>query len=193
MSARHVKILLLVAAALPAFAASGCSWPLATASGPMWQFPWPMPVSPYFQKKHEDKFWVHERYERVPILGPITGPNEPIALDAPSADEVMRALEKIHPVSGNVPLLYEKQRNNVRMTIEKISDYTDPPRFYPLIGPAQHHHCHYKCTVYYSDTTRCGYPVPTTTVDEDAREVIYIDHNHLHMVGNVDDKDIGIP
>ncbi|HVU89908.1 MAG TPA: hypothetical protein VHD36_21435 [Pirellulales bacterium] len=193
MSARHVRILLLVASALPVFTASGCMWPLATASGPMWQFPWPVPVSPYYQKKHEDKFWVHERYERVPILGPVTGPDEPVALDPPSPDEVMRALEKIHPVSGNVPLLYEKQRNNVRMTIEKIADYTDPPRFYPLIGPAQHHHCHYKCTVYYSDTTRCGYPVPTTTVDEDAREVIYIDHNHLHMVGNVDDKDIGIP
>ena len=24
-----------------------------------------------------------------------------------------------------------------------------------------------------------------TTVDEDAQEVLYIDHNHLHMVGNV--------
>ncbi|MES1213525.1 MAG: hypothetical protein ABUL64_02980, partial [Singulisphaera sp.] len=173
MSARHWKRLVLLAAVFPLLTASGCMWPLSTASGPMWRFPWPMPVSPYFQKKHEDKFWVHERYERVPILGPVTGPHEPVALDPPSPDEVMRALEKIHPVSGNVPLLYEKQRNNVRMTIEKISDYTDPPRFYPLIGPAQHHHCHYKCTVYYSDTTRCGYPVPTTTVDEDAREVIY--------------------
>jgi hypothetical protein len=28
--------------------------------------------------------------------------------------------------------------------------------------------------------------VPYTYTDEDAQEVIYIDHNHLHMVGNVD-------
>ena len=32
----------------------------------------PIPVSPYFQDKEEDEFWEHERYERVPILGPIT-------------------------------------------------------------------------------------------------------------------------
>jgi hypothetical protein len=31
--------------------------------------------------------------------------------------------------------------------------------------------------------------VPYTTVDEDSREVIYIDHNHLHMVGDVECKD----
>jgi len=179
--------------ATPLLASGGCAWPLSTTSGPLLYFPWPMPVSPYDQKRHEDKFWVEERYARVPILGPVTNGAEPIALDPPSPDEVMRALEKIHPVSGNVPLLYEKQRNNVRMTIEPISDYTDPVRVYPLIGPARLHHAHYKCTIYYSDTTRCGYPIPSTTVDEDAREVVYIDHNHFHMVGNVDDAGIGIP
>jgi hypothetical protein len=55
-----------------------------------------------------------------------------------------------------------------------------------LIGPAQLHHAHYKCTIYYSDTTHVGYPVPHTIEDEDSVEVIYIDHNHFHMVGNVD-------
>lgn len=193
MSARNSRYLLVLALAAPLLASGGCSWPLSTSAGPMLFFPWPAPVSPYTQKRHEDKFWVEERYARVPILGPVTNGAEPVALDPPSPDEVMRALEKIHPVSGNVPLLYEKQRNNVRMTIEPISDYTDPVRVYPLIGPARLHHAHYKCTIYYSDTTRCGYPIPSTTVDEDAREVVYIDHNHFHMVGNVDDAGIGIP
>jgi len=86
-------------------------------------------------------------------------------------------------LKGGVPLLFEKQRNNVRMVIEPIADYVDPPRVYPLIGPAQLHHAHYKCTVYFSEITRVGWPVPYTQNDEDAREVIYIDHNHLHMVG----------
>ena len=55
-----------------------------------------------------------------------------------------------------------------------------------LLGPAQQHHAHYKCIVYYEDVKRVGWPVPHTLRDEEAQEVIYIDHNHLHMVGNVD-------
>jgi hypothetical protein len=69
---------------------------------------------------------------------------------------------------------------------EKIADYIDPPRFVPLIGPAQLHHAHYKCTIYFTEVTRVGWPVPHTLNDEEAVEVVYIDHNHFHMVGNVD-------
>ena len=69
---------------------------------------------------------------------------------------------------------------------EKIADYVDPPRVVPLIGPVQLHHAHYKCTVFYSEAVRVGWPVPHTLRDEDSQECIYIDHNHFHMVGNVD-------
>jgi hypothetical protein len=134
---------------------------------------------------------MHERYERVPILGPITAGGPARALDPPTPDEVMRALERAHPVEGGVPLLHEKQRNNVRMIIEPIADYVDPPRVYPLIGPAQLHHAHYRCTIYYSEITHVGWPLPYTTINEDAREVIYIDHNHFHRVGNVNDGTSG--
>jgi hypothetical protein len=146
----------------------------------------PIPVTPYMQKSHEDRFWIDERYDRVPVLGPLTSGGPVQALDPPSDDEIMWALERAHPVQGGLPILHEIQRNNVRMVKEKIADYVDPPRFYPLVGPAQQHHAHYKCTVYYTNTTRVGWPIPHTLVDEDAREVVYIDHNHLHMVGNVD-------
>ncbi len=179
----------------PLFAVSlagtgGCAWPLNTpGGGPSVALPVPVPVSPYFQDEQEDRFWMHERYDRVPILGPITSGGPPVALDPPSPDEVMRALEKARPVEGGVPLLHEVQRNNVRMTIEKCADYIDPPRVYPLIGPAQLHHAHYKCTIYFSETTRVGWPLPYTTVDEDTREVVYIDHNHLHRMNG--DEDCG--
>jgi len=149
---------------------------------------YPIPVSPYFQKKQEDKFWEHERYERVPILGPITAGGPPVSLDPPSKDEVIRALEKARSVEGGLPFLHEVQRNNVDMTIEPIGDYVDPPRVYPLIGPAQLHHAHYKCTIYFTEVTRVGWPLPYTTIDEDASEVIYIDHDHFHMVGDVNDN-----
>lgn len=146
----------------------------------------PLPVSPYWQDDQEDKFWNHERYERVPILGPLTAGGPVVALDPPTPDEVMRALERARPVEGGIPLLWEKSRNNVRMVIEPISDYIDPVRVYPLMGPAQLHHAHYKCTIHYTEIVNNGWPLPYRRVDEQTTEVIYIDHNHFHMVGNLD-------
>ena len=146
----------------------------------------PIPVSPYFQKLPEDKFWVHKRYERMPVLGPITPGSPEIALDPPSEDEVMRKLEEARPAQGGLPMLYETQRSNVRVVVEPIADYIDPVREFPLVGPAQLHHAHYKCIVYFTETTWVGWPLPYKTTSEEAQEVIYIDHDHLHMAGNVD-------
>lgn len=164
---------------------NGCFW--VTSTGPnLGPLAIPLPVSPLQQKKQEDRFWHHERYERVPILGPVTSDGPPTALDPPSDDEVVRALERARPTQGGLPFLWERNRNGVRIVKYKIKDHVDPVRVYPLIGPAQLHHAHYKCVIYFSEVTRVGWPVPYTTVDEDAQEVIYIDHNHLHLVGNVD-------
>ncbi len=176
-----------LAMAVVSLTSSGCFWGVTSTGPSLGILAYPIPVSPFYQKEKEDDFWMKERYDRVPIMGPITTGMEVVALDPPSDDEVMRAMEKAQPVQGTVPFLYVRNRNNVRIVKEKIADYIDPPRVYPLIGPAQQHHAHYKCTVYYEDIRRIGWPVPHTLVDEDAREVLYIDHNHLHMVGNVDD------
>jgi hypothetical protein len=163
--------------------ATGCSMVAGPSLGIL---NFPIPVSPYFQKLPEDKYWVHKRYERMPVLGPITPGSPEIALDPPSEDEVMRKLEEARPAQGGLPLLHEIQRTNVRIVVLPISDYIDPVREFPLVGPAQLHHAHYKCIVYFTETTWVGWPLPYKTTDEDAQEVIYIDHDHLHMVGNVD-------
>jgi len=164
-----------------------CSTGCITTVGPHIGFlAFPIPISPYQQDKQEDKAWEKERYERTAILPPLTAGGPHVAMDEPSDDEVMRALERAHKLEGGIPLLHEISRSDVRIVKEKIADYIDPPRVYPLLGPAQLHHAHYKCTVYYSETTRVGWPVPYTKTDEESVEVLYIDHNHLHMVGNVD-------
>jgi hypothetical protein len=163
--------------AVACLAGGGC---ISASSGP--SIPIPFPLTPWLQDEEEDQFHEQERYNRVPILGPITQGGPVKALDPPSDDEVMRALEKARPVEKAVPFLWTRQRNNVRIVKEKIADYIDPPRFYPTIGPAQQHHAHYKCTIYFEEVTRNGWPVPYTTRDETV-EVVYIDHNHLHMVG----------
>lgn len=59
-----------------------------------------------------------------------------------------------------------------------------------MIGPAQLHHAHYKCTIYFSETTIVGWPYRHMLHDEDTREVVYIDHNHFHMVGPVSEDPV---
>ncbi len=146
----------------------------------------PIPISPWLQDHYEDVAWEKERYGRSPILGPLTADGPDFGMDEPSDDQVFRKLVEIKRVEGNWPMLHEVQLNDVRIFKEKCADYIDPPRHYPLVGPAQLHHVHWKCTLYYSRKTRVGWPVPHTITDQDSAEVIYIDKNHLHMVGNVD-------
>jgi hypothetical protein len=184
MSTKAAYALIGILGLLTLVSGTGCTTVAGTINLGILDFP--IPVSPYFQKLPEDKYWVHKRYERMPVLGPITPGSPEIALDPPSEDEVMRKLEEARPIQGGLPLLHEVQRNNVRIVIEPIADYIDPVREYPLVGPAQLHHAHYKCIVYFTEVTWVGWPIPYKTTDEEAQEVIYIDHDHLHQVGNVD-------
>jgi hypothetical protein len=161
---------------------SGCN----VTTGPTCGWFVPVPVSPYFQKEAEDRYVEFKRYKRMPVLPPIPPGTQIAAMDPPCQDEVMRALEKARPVQGGLPLLHEVQRNNIRITVDLLKDETDPPRVMPLVGPVQLHHSHWKCTIYFTQVTRVGWPLPYTNTDEEAQEVVYVDHDHLHMVGNVD-------
>ncbi len=122
---KAISLAMGFAVAMVSLSTSGCFWGLPTFGPSLGMLAIPVPVSPYFQKKKEDEFWRKERYDRVPILGPITSGSQPVALDPPSDDEVMVAMEKANPVQGNWPFLYERNRNNVRIVKEKISDYVD--------------------------------------------------------------------
>jgi hypothetical protein len=177
------RLLLTLLAAAVSLPFSGC---LATQGPQLGILSVPIPVSPYLQTKKEDEHYEQERYKRVPILGPLTAGGPRTGMDPPSDDEVMRAFYQAHPLKSGMPFFYDVGRNDVRIVKEKIGDYVDPPRFVPLIGPAQLHHVHYKVTVYYQEIVRVGWPVPHTLVDDEAQEVLYIDHNHFHMVGNPD-------
>ena len=83
-------------------------------------------------------------------------------------------------VARGVPYFYEEFRDNVQIVTELIKDVIDPPRFFPLVGPAQLHHCHWKCTVYYTETLESGYPFPFRCVRPRV-QVVYIDLDHLHL------------
>lgn len=136
-----------------------------------------IPVTPYMSQMVEDVYHEEERYDGVPILDPVEGENAPLfCIDPPSADEIMRTLPDT--TSGGVAFLAETNRNNVRMVSELIVDRLDDCRFIPLVGPARLHHCHYKCTIYFTETKRSYWPVPFTHSDQ-REEVVYIDHDHF--------------
>lgn len=184
---------LILAAAPVALVVCGC----VGAAGPLGGLPTmsagslygigtvPVPVSPYFQSAYEDRAFEQERYNKVVVMGPITE-GDHVALDEPSDDQVMRLMEKSRPTAGAIPGLELTQRNVKGITKEKIADYVDPPRVVPLIGPAQLHHVHYKCTIYFEERTNVGWPIPYTKENQDAIEVLYIDLDHFHRVGGPD-------
>ncbi|MEZ6095035.1 MAG: hypothetical protein R3C03_12535 [Pirellulaceae bacterium] len=180
---KSLRSILALFVAAVSLSSVGCFTPVGPTLG---IFSVPVPVTPYWQKRFEDDYHVHERYARVPIMGPLTSGGPVVALDPPSDDEVWCALERARPVQGGIPFFHETQRNNVTMIKDKIADYIDPPRVVPLIGPVQLHHAHYKCTIYFEERKMVGWPFPHSLIDEEAQEVVYIDHNHFHMVGNVD-------
>jgi len=105
------------------------------------------------------------------------------SFDPPRDDEVLRALDKSKPSQSG--FLHSVERKNIRIVKEKVSDSVDPPRVAPLLGPVQLHHAQYKCTVYYTEVTRVGWPA-SSTVNDDMQDVVYIDRNHFHLVANVD-------
>jgi len=150
---------------------------MAVNFGKFWKTGPLIPVSPYYSQLIEDTYWEEERYDRVPVLDPVEGEHAPLfCVDPPSDDEIMRKLPD--KVGGGLSFVAETTRNNVRITTELIVDRLDECKFYPMVGPARLHHCHYKCTVYYEKVRRSSYPVPFTAKD-DTVEVIYIDHDHL--------------
>ncbi len=122
-------------------------------------------------KKYENKSDM-----RTPILPPIKDGEVPLAEDTPDDARILQALP---PVSRGVPYLCEASREDVQIVKEKIKDVVNPPRFFPMVGPAQLHQCHWKCTVSYNETIQSNYPFPFKTTKPRV-QVVYLDLDHLH-------------
>ena len=132
-----------------------------------------------------------ESYVRVPILGrTTTNGGAAVASDPPSNAEIFHALWKASERRHRELELAARQLETpVKVIKEKIADYVDPPRFYPLIGAAQLHHAHYKCSVFLTDALN-------DSSKQQPLDVVYVDHHHYHLVGNqgpVDDRSKATP
>jgi hypothetical protein len=163
------RLLLLAAALLPSLAA-GCN-PLTLG------LLTPIPVQPWVAERMDQKY-NHRNDGRVPIMPPIRdGYPPPICEDPPSDAEVLRAMPR---VARGVPYIYEEFRDDIVIVKNRLVDKIDPPRFFPLVGPAQLHHCHWECVIYYTETIQSDYPFPQYT-KKNRVQVMYIDKDHLHL------------
>ena len=137
----------------------------------------PIPVPPWTAERLEQKL-NHKNDGRVPIMPPIRdGFPPPICEDAPGDAEVLRAMPR---VPRGVPYVYETFRDDIVIVKNRLVDKIDPPRFFPLVGPAQLHHCHWECVIYYNELVQSDYPFPVY-VRKARVQVIYIDKDLLHL------------
>ena len=156
---------------------------LATAAGAGGCVPYsmgiftPIPVQPWVYERMQEKYCYKNDY-RTPVMPPIReGFPPPLCEDPPDEARILRALPH---VTRGVFYLFEEFRDNVQVVTELLVDKIDPPRFFPLVGPAQLHHCHWKCTVYYDEAIESRCPFPFRTV-RPRIQVVYIDLDHLHL------------
>ena len=158
MSWVRSKLWLLVAATAAALPVTGC-------------------IQPWVPERMEAKYQ-HKNDYRTPVLPPVRdGAPEPVCEDPPSDREVLRSLPK--RVRG-VPYVYEEHWDDVVVSKQRIVDKIDPPRFFPLVGMARLHHCHWECAVYYNETIISAMPFPTY-LKKPRIQVVYIDKDHLHL------------
>jgi hypothetical protein len=120
--------------------------------------------------------------QRAAILPPIL-PGQPIPTceDPPSEEEIVRALPK---VKRGIPFITEEFRDDFEFDIQKVVDSIDPCTYFPLVGPAQLHHCHYVVTVRWKERKKSDQPW-AYWVENERTEVLQMDKDHLHLcVGN---------
>jgi hypothetical protein len=114
---------------------------------------------------------------KTTVLPPIQPGEELTCAQQPDLAEVLRALPRIE----FIPYVYEVYRNDLEYTAEKLVDRVDAPRFFPLVGSAQIHHCHWKCTVHYTEVVESSYPIAFRYTQQKS-VVVYIDRDHLHLL-----------
>jgi hypothetical protein len=121
---------------------------------------------------------------RTPIL-PALRAGEPVPAPPPPTleDVVMQRPE----IAAKIVL--SCKRDQVQMMAEQLTDWIDPPRIYPMIGPAQMRHVHWKCILYYPQPEQEN---GRTFLRYRSGETVYLDSDYLHPLavptGNAEEK-----
>jgi hypothetical protein len=112
------------------------------------------------------------------IQGPLTSGSPPQKIDPPSDDMVLLALRKaLAKRRGFVTREFPKGSTNIRIVRQQTAEHVEPARVYPIVGPAQQYHTHYRYTIYY-DLKRGDRHLKM----EEHRYVLDVDYYHLHVL-----------
>lgn len=117
------------------------------------------------------------------IIPPVRENGTPQICDNPPSDaEVLRAMP---PVPPGIPYVYETFRDNIVIVKNRLVDKVDAPRVFPKIGPAQLHHCHWECIVYFDEIIEMDHPFPMK-LTKHKTEVIYFDKDFFKLTAGID-------
>ena len=81
------------------------------------------------------------------------------------------------------PLPQGAERHNVRIEVELVADYVDPPCFMPIVGPVQWHRLCYKCIVHFTEIAPLDSDKNKKSIKDDY-DILYFDRDHLHILGS---------
>jgi hypothetical protein len=114
---------------------------------------------------------------RTPIRPPIREGYPAECDDEP--DEALVLRRGLPPLPAGLPFC-EIHREIVHFESKKVGDKIDPPRFFPLVGPARLHHLHYECRVTLAVTLRVT-GLPGAEWKWRCEQVVPLDSDHLHL------------
>jgi hypothetical protein len=135
-----------------------------------------VPAGPTVPDGSQTKFYLPQE-NATPVLPPIPQGQRPVCDNAPDHAAILRTMSR---AERGVPGVYDVCREDFEFITEKLVDKIDPPRFFPLIGPAQLQHCHWKCTIYYNETLEFASPVGFSFTRPQV-EVVYMDRDRLYL------------
>src|SRR5439155_13466151 len=102
--------------------------------------------------------------------------------NAPPEAVVLGALPELIVIPG----MYEERRGQLKIEWQKLVDSVDSPRFFPMLGAAQLHRCHWKCSASYTKAVKLSVPssffLILVQLQVPCRHVIYIDADQLYPV-----------
>ena len=115
-----------------------------------------------------------------PLLPPVGEDDpQPICNDPPSDEECLQLLLHHWPrVHRGIPYHFEESRDDITIVKERLVDHVYPPQFFPLVGLAHPHHCHWECKIYCTEIIHIDYPFAFSRRQPHVY-VVYIDKDHM--------------